>query len=140
MRAILIFLFMILPLPVFAGACTLASLNGKWLTVKSNAYYGTNSRCSITIASGTFSGTCYDRYRNGSAGGYTSGSYTASSGKITQVSSINSCLFTFTATMNGSIKVSGDFVLAQDIYSAHGYFFKDAYDYESGPFTAVKVP
>ena len=135
---------MLIPVKSYAGACSLSQLSGKWMTMKSNAYWGTNSRCLMTVASsgGTFSGTCYDRYRSSSStsGGYTSSSYPASNGKITQVSSINSCLFTFTATMNGSVKISGDMVLSQDNNTVHGYFFKDASNYESGPFTAIKVP
>lgn len=140
MRILFIFMFCLTSFSAFAGACSLTSLNGKWMTVKSNAYTGTHTRCIVTISSGSFTGTCYDRYNNGSPGGYTSSSYAASNGKVTQVSSINSCLFTFTATMAGSIKISGDMVLAQDGYTTHGYFFKDSYDYHSGPFTAVKVP
>ena len=145
MRLIVVFLLMLIPVKSYAGACSLSNLSGKWMTMKSNAYFGTNSRCVITVASsgGTFSGTCYDRYRSSSStsGGYTSQPYTASNGKITQVSYINSCLFTFTATMNSSVKISGDLVLSQDQNTAHGYFFKDSSTYyESGPFTAIKVP
>ena len=145
MLRIIVALLIFMPVQAFASnACSLTQLSGKWMTTKSNAYWGTNTRCSMTVATSgsTFTGTCYDRYRSSksTAGGTTSSSYAASSGKITQVSSINSCLFTFTATMGTSTKISGDFVLSQDNYTAHGYFFKDASDYESGPFTAIKVP
>ena len=96
MRLLVVFLLMLIPVKSYAGACSLSQLSGKWMTMKSNSYYGTGSRCVINVASsgGTFSGTCYDRYKSASntSGGTTEGPFTASNGKITQVSSINSCL------------------------------------------------
>jgi hypothetical protein len=130
-------------------ACAANSFAGKWMFLKTNTHPGTEfevgptmTRCVVTVtATGATSGRCYDRYSDGeTTGGITTPFYALTAGTLTRVTAINSCLYLFKATLAGTIKVSGDIVLAASRQGAHGYFWKDASYLEGGPFEAVRIP
>ena len=131
------------------AACTIDNLVGKWMLMRTPGpeWNGRSSRCIVNVTKsssslGAMSGTCYYRYPNNTTtGGLTSSSSALSAGSIKKLS-VNSCAFTFNATIQDSwnpsvnvcddedtrptaLNISGDFALVADKYSAQGFYFND---------------